>query len=91
MATFFRQEDGDERNFALQSKRVSFINCIAEGPASRSLSSLTKKGINMKLAYERPLIRSHGSVESITKGGSAGDFLDASFPSNTPRGDLTFS
>ncbi|MFK7867932.1 MAG: lasso RiPP family leader peptide-containing protein [Roseobacter sp.] len=45
----------------------------------------------MKLPYEQPLVRAHGSVETLTKGGSTGFALDASFPSNTPRGDLTFS
>ncbi|WP_292290412.1 lasso RiPP family leader peptide-containing protein [Marivita sp.] len=44
-----------------------------------------------KLPYEAPIVRSHGKVEDITKGGSTGLRLDASFPAGTPFGDLTLS
>lgn len=44
-----------------------------------------------KTVYETPMLRSHGSIESITHGTSNGNALDAAFPAGTPRGDLTFS
>jgi len=44
-----------------------------------------------KSAYVKPELKAHGSVEEVTKGGVHGDFTDAAFSSNTPRGDLTFS
>lgn len=44
-----------------------------------------------KLAYETPVVRAHGSIETITHGASDGNALDATFPSGTPKGELTFS
>jgi hypothetical protein len=41
--------------------------------------------------YESPELRVEGSVEELTHGADDGNFLDQSFPVNTPRGDLTFS
>lgn len=41
--------------------------------------------------YETPTLTLVGSFETITQGGSTGDRLDAAFPDNTPRGQLTFS
>ncbi len=44
-----------------------------------------------KKTYEAPKFEKLGSFEAMTKGGSTGDFTDAVFPSDTPRGELTFS
>jgi hypothetical protein len=44
-----------------------------------------------KMTYEAPIMRAHGKVEALTKGGSDGNFTDAIFPVNTPKGALTFS
>ena len=44
-----------------------------------------------KKTYEAPKFEKLGSFEAMTKGGAAGDFTDAVFPSDTPRGELTFS
>lgn len=44
-----------------------------------------------KAVYEAPVMRAHGKVESVTKGGTNGTKLDASFPSGTPFADLTLS
>jgi hypothetical protein len=44
-----------------------------------------------KLRYEKPTLRSHGSVAELTKGGEVGTFLDRDFPTGTPFGELTFS
>lgn len=44
-----------------------------------------------KLNYEAPELNEVGSFEELTLGGQDGDFTDAVFPSNTPRGELTFS
>lgn len=44
-----------------------------------------------KSVYEAPVLRSHGTVEAVTKGGSAGTSLDAAFPTGTPFGDVTLS
>ena len=41
--------------------------------------------------YEAPRLIAHGSLEKLTKGGSNGTLLDASFPRGTPFSDLTFS
>lgn len=44
-----------------------------------------------KMPYQTPVMREHGKVEALTKGSAAGDFTDALFPADTPKGDLTFS
>jgi hypothetical protein len=44
-----------------------------------------------KMTYEAPILRAHGKVEALTKGGVDGAFTDMMFPSDTPKGDLTFS
>jgi hypothetical protein len=41
--------------------------------------------------YEEPQVKDYGSLTEITAGTHTGNFLDAGFPVNTPRGDLTFS
>ena len=41
--------------------------------------------------YEAPTVVDYGSLAEITAGTLSGDFLDKTFPVNTPRGDLTFS
>ncbi|UJW87448.1 lasso RiPP family leader peptide-containing protein [Devosia sp. SL43] len=44
-----------------------------------------------KSSYTAPRLVRHGSVESLTKGQSVGSKLDATFPTGTAFGDLTFS
>lgn len=44
-----------------------------------------------KRRYAAPHLTVHGSLEAITKGASSGSVLDATFPTGTPFGDLTFS
>jgi hypothetical protein len=44
-----------------------------------------------KREYETPNLEAHGSIEQITQGASTGTALDATFPTGTPFGDLTFS
>jgi len=44
-----------------------------------------------KRAYETPLLVEAGSFESLTQAASTGSTLDATFPTGTPFGDLTFS
>ena len=44
-----------------------------------------------KRRYRAPHLTVHGSLEAITKGASTGNTLDATFPTGTPFGDLTFS
>lgn len=44
-----------------------------------------------KAIYEAPVLRSHGTVEAVTKGGSTGTSLDAAFPVGTPFSDVTLS
>ncbi len=44
-----------------------------------------------KVSYETPSIADYGDLVELTAGQADGDFLDADFPSGTPRGDLTFS
>ena len=41
--------------------------------------------------YVAPALTVVGSLEHVTMGSSAGPKTDMAFPSNTPRGDLTFS
>ena len=41
--------------------------------------------------YEAPAIVDYGSLADITAGSLSGDFIDKSFPVNTPAKDLTFS
>lgn len=45
----------------------------------------------MKNVYETPVLRVHGKVEAVTKGGKDGNSLDAAYPVGTPFTDLTFS
>lgn len=42
-------------------------------------------------AYEAPKLVVVGSFEELTQGGQSGNKLDASFPTNTPANQLTFS
>ena len=44
-----------------------------------------------KRQYGAPRLSVHGSLEALTKGSTDGSQLDAAFPDNTPRGELTFS
>ncbi|WP_085978944.1 lasso RiPP family leader peptide-containing protein [Roseobacter denitrificans] len=44
-----------------------------------------------KKEYETPILRVHGKVEDLTKGGSTGTASDAVFPAGTPSADVTFS
>lgn len=44
-----------------------------------------------KTVYEAPAMTSLGSFETLTQGASSGSALDATFPTGTPFGDLTFS
>lgn len=47
--------------------------------------------VQKKLEYKAPKLTKHGSIETLTQGGSVGSFLDSSFTAGTPFGDLTFS
>ena len=44
-----------------------------------------------KMTYQAPTMRAHGQVEVLTKGGADGAETDKFFPSDTPKGELTFS
>lgn len=44
-----------------------------------------------KQTYARPELTKIGTFESLTQGSQDGESLDATFPANTPRGELTFS
>lgn len=44
-----------------------------------------------KKEYRAPKLKVHGALETITQHAGSGSILDASFPSGTPFGDLTFS
>jgi len=44
-----------------------------------------------KLEYEAPELVVHGTIESLTQGQASGWTLDATFPTGTPAGDITFS
>jgi hypothetical protein len=44
-----------------------------------------------KTTYVAPVLEEIGSFEEITQAGKNGDFTDALFPSDTPKGKLTFS
>jgi hypothetical protein len=44
-----------------------------------------------KQEYETPSLTVHGSIETITQGGSGTTALDAAFPAHTPFDQLTFS
>lgn len=41
--------------------------------------------------YQPPRITELGTVADLTRGFSDGPRLDAAFPDDTPRGELTFS
>jgi hypothetical protein len=45
----------------------------------------------LRQAYEAPKLRSIGSFRDLTRANFDGDFTDADFPDDTPKGDLTFS
>jgi hypothetical protein len=46
---------------------------------------------NQKKSYNKPELKVHGNVETLTQGTSSGNFTDANFDTDTPRGELTFS
>jgi hypothetical protein len=41
--------------------------------------------------YEKPAIADYGDLVELTALQQDGDFTDATFPTHTPKGDLTFS
>ena len=47
--------------------------------------------MEQRKTYETPNLVELGSVEELTLGQSRGNQLDATFPSGTPFGQLTFS
>jgi hypothetical protein len=51
----------------------------------------TPQGDPQSHVYEPPQVTDYGSLAELTAGGPAGEFTDADFPADTPRGDLTFS
>lgn len=44
-----------------------------------------------KKIFERPCVERLGTVTELTLANGSKNHLDASFPTNTPYGDLTFS
>ena len=42
-------------------------------------------------SYEAPRLEFMGTLASLTQGAASGNRLDASFPTNTPNNQLTFS
>jgi hypothetical protein len=44
-----------------------------------------------KKMYSAPTLIVHGDIERMTLGSTSGATLDASFPTHTPKADLTFS
>ncbi len=46
---------------------------------------------DVNTTYEPPRITDYGDLTEITAGTQDGNFLDRSFPVNTPKGKLTFS
>ena len=51
----------------------------------------TTPDFDQPVAYEAPTVTDYGDLADVTAGTQTGNFTDFSFPSNTPRGDLTFS
>lgn len=45
----------------------------------------------LKVAYQAPEVVNLGSFEDITAGSKGGEALDASYPVETPKSQLTFS
>lgn len=45
----------------------------------------------LDMDYVKPEIVDYGDMVELTAGTNGGNYLDAAFPSGTPRGDLTFS
>jgi hypothetical protein len=43
------------------------------------------------MVYETPQIADYGTLTELTAGFTDGAALDADFPDNTPKDDLTFS
>jgi hypothetical protein len=56
-------------------------------PLQRKEAVMEKK-IN---EYVAPKIEDHGDLAELTAGTHTGENLDASFPVNTPKGNLTFT
>ncbi|HST54933.1 MAG TPA: lasso RiPP family leader peptide-containing protein [Solirubrobacteraceae bacterium] len=46
---------------------------------------------NTTTEYEAPRIEDHGDLTELTAGRHGGATLDATFPTGTPKGDLTFT
>lgn len=44
-----------------------------------------------KRVFTAPSLTDLGSVAALTQGSADGRFLDSTFPTNTPVGELTFS
>lgn len=55
-----------------------------------SAAFYTQKVYGMK-TYARPVLSVHGKVEELTHGMKDGNALDRTYPTNTPKSQLTFS
>jgi hypothetical protein len=67
--------------------RFAYRSVEADG--SRPLQAL--EGTIMKKTYAAPNVQDLGTVRDLTLGGQEGNALDATFQTDTPRGQLTFS
>jgi hypothetical protein len=56
-----------------------------------NLLKLRRNDMAVKKSYAQPKLTAYGNVEVLTQGASAGNQLDADFPTGTPFNDLTFS
>lgn len=61
------------------------------GYSSRTTSRTDKGGSMENGTYDPPAIVELGTVEELTLGNQAGNNLDKTFPTGTPKGQLTFS
>ena len=50
-----------------------------------------ESAMEKKAAYEAPKITVVGTIEELTQGNKAGGRLDATYPTDTPTENLTFS
>lgn len=47
--------------------------------------------MSLKKTYAAPRLSVHGKLEDLTHGQTDGSKLDADYPTDTPKADLTFS
>lgn len=57
----------------------------------KAINNQNSGSVQNRKQYESPFVAEYGKVSHLTAGQSVGNALDQTFPTGTPKNDLTFS